>query len=131
MVTAERCHECGGNVESEVNGNFEDWRCQDCGIIVGGGRLVETEQVWSDTPEDEPEYVGVYDDPLGDVCGHWVEGDDGMERCGEPATHTTVMRTHQTVELASCDEHGTPEHAGKSLYHRSVDTATQRDGGDR
>jgi tRNA(Ile2) C34 agmatinyltransferase TiaS len=39
----QNCKECGGNVKSEVNGNFEDWRCQDCGIIVAGGRLVNTD----------------------------------------------------------------------------------------
>ena len=38
-----RCHKCSGDVESEIEGNFEDWRCQDCGIIVGGGRLVESD----------------------------------------------------------------------------------------
>ncbi len=81
----------------------------------------DAERVWLEAT-NEPEYVGVYDEPLGDVCGHWVDGDDGKERCGEPATHTTVIRTHRTVELASCDEHGTPEHAGKSPYIRSKDT---------
>lgn len=40
-VAIDRCSECGGVVESEIVGNFEDWRCQDCGIIVGGGRLVD------------------------------------------------------------------------------------------
>lgn len=36
-----QCSNCGSeNVESEISGDFEDWRCQDCGVIVGGGRLV-------------------------------------------------------------------------------------------
>jgi DNA-directed RNA polymerase subunit RPC12/RpoP len=38
------CSDCGGDVEPEVEGNFRDWRCQECGRIVGGGELVvETE----------------------------------------------------------------------------------------
>jgi len=35
------CFECGGDVEPEVEGKFRDWRCLDCGVIVGGGELVE------------------------------------------------------------------------------------------
>ena len=84
-------------------------------------------ECWLDTPDGEPEYVGVYDNPIEDVCGHWIKGDGGMERCGEPATHTTVMRAHRVYELASCDEHGTPEHAGKSLYHRSLHPDTDQE----
>lgn len=37
-----QCPNCGStNVESEIENNFEDWRCQDCGVVVGGGRLAE------------------------------------------------------------------------------------------
>jgi transposase len=38
--TSSDCFECGGKVEPEVVGNFRDWVCQDCGIIVAGGELV-------------------------------------------------------------------------------------------
>lgn len=38
------CPECGGTVKPEIEGNFEDWRCQNCEIIVAGGRLVDMEE---------------------------------------------------------------------------------------
>lgn len=74
---------------------------------------------WKNSPDDEPEYVGVFDDPVDETCQHWVERDGEHKRCGEEATHTVVMRTSETVEIASCDDHGTPDHAGKSLYERA------------
>ena len=40
----QRCYDCGGEVEAEVVGDFKDWVCQDCGIIVGGGLLVEEQE---------------------------------------------------------------------------------------
>lgn len=74
------------------------------------------EMGWFDNPEDEPEYVGVYEDEAADECEAWVQTEDGAyDQCGEEATHTLVMRTHKTNELAVCDGHGTPDHVGKSL----------------
>lgn len=74
---------------------------------------------WRETPPDEPEYVGVYEDPDVDTCEMYVEGDDGEPvKCGNDATHSIVVRTEKTNEAAVCDDCGTPEHVGKTLYRR-------------
>lgn len=44
MNEYEECYECGGEIEPEVVGDFKDWVCQECGLIIGGGLLVEEQE---------------------------------------------------------------------------------------
>jgi hypothetical protein len=87
-------------------------------------------RTWMENYDDEPEYVGVYAEPIKPTC-EWFVGDEeqGFEECGADATHTLVSRLGRTAELATCDEHGVPEHAGKSLFHRD-DEPVAADGGE-
>lgn len=78
------------------------------------------ERTWMENYDDEPEYVGVYAEPIKPTCEWFVGGEEqGFEECGAGATHTLVSRLGRTAELATCDEHGVPEHAGQSLFTRS------------
>ncbi|CCQ34285.1 hypothetical protein HLRTI_002169 [Halorhabdus tiamatea SARL4B] len=71
---------------------------------------------WLATPDEEPEFVGVFAEPIAESCQHWVWTDDEVEKCGQDATHTAVYRTSQTMELAVCEECGVPALAGRSLF---------------
>lgn len=51
-MTEEECYECGGNVESEVTGDFKDHVCQDCGIILDTDTVVEEQQEYTDKGDD-------------------------------------------------------------------------------
>lgn len=35
------CYDCGGEVETEVVGNYKDWVCQVCGVIIDTDMVVE------------------------------------------------------------------------------------------
>jgi len=48
MSEQDNCYDCGGDVEVEVVGNFKDWVCQDCGIIIDSGEVVEEQQEYID-----------------------------------------------------------------------------------
>ena len=98
---------------------------------LNGGGLSETPtRTWMENYDDEPEYVGVYAEPINPTC-EWFVGDEeqGFEECGADATHTLVSRLGHTAELATCDGHGVPEHAGQSLFHRD-DEPVAADGGE-
>lgn len=43
----DNCYDCGGDVEVETVGNFRDWVCQDCGIIIDSEKVVEDQQTAS------------------------------------------------------------------------------------
>lgn len=99
-------------------------------LDVGGLDGTPT-RTWMENHDDEPEYVGVYDEPIKPIC-EWFVGNEeqGFETCGAEATHTLVSRLHgRTAEMASCDEHGVPEHAGQSLFQRD-DAPVAADGGE-
>ena len=38
------CYDCGGEVEPETVGDFRDWVCQECGIIIGSDEVVEEQE---------------------------------------------------------------------------------------
>jgi tRNA(Ile2) C34 agmatinyltransferase TiaS len=40
----ERCYECGGEIESENVGDYIDWVCQDCGIVIDSKKVVENQE---------------------------------------------------------------------------------------
>ena len=55
MTDMSTCPDCGGDVEPEVIGNFRDWICQSCGLVVGGGEVIE--HVEAPEPEGEIDEV--------------------------------------------------------------------------
>jgi len=48
MNEYDECYECGGVIEPEVVGDFKDWVCQDCGIIIDSDEVVEEQQEYID-----------------------------------------------------------------------------------
>lgn len=48
MTEQEDCYQCGGEVEAEAVGDFKDWVCQDCGIILGTDMLMEEQEEYID-----------------------------------------------------------------------------------
>lgn len=48
MSEIKECPDCSGRVEVETVGDFKDRVCQVCGLIVGGGLLVEEQEEYTE-----------------------------------------------------------------------------------
>jgi len=56
MTEKDPCYRCGGEVQIEVVGDFRDWVCQNCGIVVDSDEVVEDQQY---VDEGDYEVMGV------------------------------------------------------------------------
>lgn len=43
-MSDEKCYRCGGEVEVETVGEYQDLVCQDCGIVMGSEEMVVEDQ---------------------------------------------------------------------------------------
>jgi tRNA(Ile2) C34 agmatinyltransferase TiaS len=48
MADNDNCYQCGGEVEVEVVGQYRDWVCQQCGIVVNSEKIIEDQEEYTE-----------------------------------------------------------------------------------